>query len=368
LHVTQATGGVETNLALVLRHLDRSRFELELACPPGAASLIGHARALGLGVHEVPMVRSANPISDSLALTSLVRLLRRERFAIVHGHSAKGGYLARVAARLAGSPKTFYHPQAFSYLSQRGLARAFFLRLERLAVPLTDRVVAASESERRRAVEEVHFPEHRVTVIPNSVDFAELNGGSPASSTNTRLVLTAARLSYQKNPEMFVRTAKRIADRRSDVRFVMLGGGFAGPLEGKIRRMIADSGLERRVEILPWGTRPQTLKLIAECDVFVLTSRFEGMPNTLLEALMLSRPAVVTDVDGSRDILEGGVGGFLVPPDDDEAMATRILQLLDDPAGAGEVARLGHGRVRQRFDARPNVAALGREYERVLAI
>jgi glycosyltransferase involved in cell wall biosynthesis len=91
------------------------------------------------------------------------------------------------------------------------------------------------------------------------------------------------------------------------------------------------------------------------------------MPNTLLEALMLSKPAVVTDVDGSRDVIAGGLGGFLVPADDDEAMAARITQLLDDPAAAHDIARRGHAHVRQEFEAGRNVAALAAAYDRVLA-
>lgn len=370
LHVTQTTGGVETSLLLLFRHLDKTRFELHLACPP-ETNLAREARVLGLQVFEIPMVRSPHPLRDPLALGRLMALVKRERYAIVHGHSAKGGYLARLAARLAGRARTIYHPRAFSYLSQQGVARSFFLQLERFAVPLTDVVIAASESERRRAIEDVRFPEGRVVTIPNSVDFTEVNGGNSmdggkAERSGPPLVLTVGRLTYQKNPEMFVRVAKLVSERRPDVRFVMLGGGFAGPLERRVRDMIESSGLGECITIHPWVSKAEALKHISRCDVFVLTSRFEGMPNTLLEAMMLGRAIVATDVDGTRDVLAGGAG-IMVPANDHASMAESVVELLDDPVRATAIAEQG-SRSRHRFDIRHNVDALAAVYHRLTSL
>ncbi len=365
LHVTQTTGGLETILLLLFRHYDRTRFDFHLACPAGTA-LEASARELGISVHPISMVRRPAPLGDTLALARLVRLIRREQFAIVHGHSAKGGYLARVASKIGRGPKTVYAPQAFSYLSQRGVARSLFLGLERWAVPLTDLVIASSESEKVRAVREVGFSERRVIVIPNSVDFSEavdnpteMNGAAP-------VVLTVGRLCYQKNPEMFVRMAGLVAERRPDVRFAILGAGFAGPLETSVRQMIAQAGLATRVDILSWSPKKESLQLMSRCAVFVLTSRYEGMPNTLLEALMLNKPAVVTDVDGSRDVVENGVGGFVVALDDDRMMADRVIAVLDDSVLSSRLSAAGHTRARELFDVRRNVAELEGVYERLL--
>lgn len=368
LHVTQATGGIETILLMLFRNFDRSAFEFHLACPPGT-SLEASARASGITVHGIPMVRHPDPLRDSLALMRLIRLLRKERYAIVHGHSAKGGYLARLAARRAGGSKTVYSPQAFSFLSQRGIARYVFRWMERLAIPWTDIVAASSESERARAIGDVGFPSNKVVVIPNSIDFDDIpNGGRTTTSGNepkTPLVLTIGRLSYQKNCEMFVRVAARVAQQRPDVRFAILGAGFAGPLERKVRRLVADAELDSRLEILPWTSKTEALEAMSRASVFVLTSRFEGMPNTLLEALMLKTPAVVTDVDGSRDVLRGG-GGYVVGLDDDEAMAKQIVALISDPKAAKEMAEIGYDRARRMFDIQHNVQTLGDVYRQIV--
>jgi len=363
LHVSQATGGVETSLLLLLGHLSRDRFELHLACPPG--TLAAGARALDIPVFEIPMVRSVHPIRDGIGLGQLVALIRRARYAIVHGHSAKGGYLARVAGRLSGNTKTVYHPRAFSYLSQRGAARAFFLRLERMAIPLTDLLIATSDSERTRAIEEVGFPPSRAITIHNSVDFAEINGDRAENRGQPPLVLTVGRLSYQKNPEMFVRVAKLVVDRVPEAKFIILGAGFSGPLESRVRDLIVQGGLEHRVTILPWANRAETLEHIGRCDVFVLTSRFEGMPNTLLEALMLGRAVVVTDVDGSRDVV-AAASGATVPVDDDAAMSARIIGYLTNPGLARREGEKGRQRIKEEFGISGSMTLLQNAYEGLL--
>jgi glycosyltransferase involved in cell wall biosynthesis len=353
LHVTQATGGVETSLILLFRHLDHARFELHLVCPPGT-TLGAAAAQLGVRVFPLQLVRPVNPWRDLAGLFALWRLMRRERYAVVHTHSAKGGYLGRLAARLAGVPVVLYAPRAFSYLSQRGLARRLFLTLERLAVSFTTRLVATSRSEAKRAVSEVRFSPARVTVIPNAVDFAEAPERPVTPTTHPR-VLTMGRLSYQKNPELFVRMAARVAAARPDVRFVMVGAGFAGPLEGRVRELVTALGLSERVELVPWASKADALRLMSESNVFVLTSRFEGMPNTVLEAMMLSRPVVVTDGDGNRDVVRDGVTGLVVSGDEGP-VADAVLRLLADPALAARLGRAARVAV-EREHAAPALAA-----------
>lgn len=360
MHVTQSTGGVQTSLLLLFRHLDRTRFSCDLACPPGTR-LAEEASKLGVRVFPTRMVRSVNPIRDIAGVLALRSLIRTEQYALVHAHSAKAGYLARLAAGLAHRPPVFYHPRAFSYLSQRRPARTFFRQLERLAVPLTDTVVATSESERRRAIAEIGFSPDRVVVIPNSVDETE-SIHAATRSTDRRLVLTVGRLTHQKNPEMFIRMAKRVLSRVPDARFVLAGAGFAGPLEGRVRRLEQRLGLGSALQILDWTEKQRILELMAECAVFVLTSRFEGMPNTVLEAMLMSKPVVVTDVDGSRDVVIPEVTGFVVAPNDDLGMAERVLGLLEDPDLRASMGRAGRRLISERFDIRANAKALERLY------
>jgi glycosyltransferase involved in cell wall biosynthesis len=360
LHVTQATGGVETSITLLLRHFDRSRFEHHLVCPP-ETSLETKARELGIRVVPIKMARGPHPVRDITALLALIHLIRKERYEIVHGHSAKGGYLARFAARIVGGRRAFYHPRGFSYLSQTGLARSLFLFLERIAVRWTDVVIGASESETRRAIDEVGFPPSRAVTVFNSIDFSEAEDLHLPPVT-VPVVLSVGRFAYQKNPEMFVRVARLVSQAMPTVRFCWLGAGFAGPLEGQIRGAISEGGLGDRFAILPWGTKKEALAAIAGCAVFVLTSRFEALGNATQEAMMLGKPVVVTDVDGSRDLVLPGINGYVVREDDDDAMAVAIIQVLSDPALASKMGNAGRQRAIDMFDIRKNARILEEVY------
>ncbi len=321
---------------------------------------------MGIPVIAVPMTREIRPLTDLLGLLRLVQAIRRHRYAIVHSHSAKAGVLGRVAAWLTRTPVSLYAPRAFSYLSQRGLARRFFLFIERLLRPFTTTVVAASESERRRAIEEVGFEPGRVVAIPNAVDLNDAGAGPGGTPRTSSVVLTAGRLTYQKNPAMFVRVAALLVRRFPAAQFAIVGAGFNSPQEPDVRDLIRQLGLEQRIAILPWSSRSELLERIRNCTVFVLTSRFEGMPNVGLEAMMLGKPLVVTDVDGSRDLVENGVSGYVVPLDEDEEMARAVEAVLCDDALAARMGSAGRRRIQEFHDIRRTSAALASLYESLL--
>ena len=102
--------------------------------------------------------------------------------------------------------------------------------------------------------------------------------------------------------------------------------------------------------------------MIAECSVFVLTSRFEGMPNTVLEAMMSSKPIVVTDVDGSRDLIIDGETGLVVPIEDVDALSTTVLRLLGEPTLAARLGTAARRAIEQRHRADGTTAQLSALY------
>jgi glycosyltransferase involved in cell wall biosynthesis len=194
-------------------------------------------------------------------------------------------------------------------------------------------------------------------------------GGSSSRSvrrdSSRPIVLTIGRFAYQKNLEMFVWVAALVSKTHPQAQFKIMGAGFAGPLEQGIRAIIAHAQLQRCIAVLPWTSRTEVLRELDSASVFALTSRFEGMTNTLLEALHLGTPTVVTDVDGSRDVLRSGRGGFVTPLNDDEAMAAKIRYLLDNPDAGRQMGDSGRRWVREAFDIKRSMAALSSLYLRL---
>ena len=226
-------------------------------------------------------------------------------------------------------------------------------------------MVAASESEKVRAISEVHYDERRVVVVRNSVDPDVFNNISMNNhQPREKLVLTIGRLAYQKNAMMFLDLVEIICAQRSDVSFVIQGGGFLGHLEEEVKERIQQSAvLRNHCTLLPWLAQTSTRALYERCSVFVLTSRFEGMPNTLLEAMMYGKPVVATNVDGSRDVVMHGVTGFLVDVGATELMAQYVMHLLDDDDLRARIGRAARLRIRSHFLAGTNIRKLEKIYD-----
>ena len=374
LHVLEATtGGTRRHVLDVLLNLDRSRFSPALACSlkrdTGFAGDVERLRRDGVPVHEIPMDREIRPASDVLALMRLARLIRRMAPAIVHTHSSKAGMLGRVAARMAGSARTVHTAHVFPFLMEVGPARRrMYLTLERLAARATDRLICVCEHERRAALSARIAPADPMEVIPNGVAPADIE--EEAGRRDRRVVRTelgagpddllvgfVGRLTPQKAPLDFVRVASLVAAAVPRARFVIVGGGeLADETQGAVR----SAGLSQRVTLT--GQATDVYPLIAALDVFVLTSHWEGLPYSLLEAMALGRCVAATGVGGVPEVVIPGETGILAVAGDVDALARGITALLAD---VGQRERLGCGgrrRVRDAFDRRVMLARLEAVY------
>jgi glycosyltransferase involved in cell wall biosynthesis len=298
-------------------------------------------------------------VHNGRAVEQVRRLIRELRPVVVHGHSSIGGVVGRVAALRTGVPRV-YTPQGLT-------TNRFGLLVERTIGPLTEQFIAASPSEATVLVTRRVARRGRVTMIPNGIepevpppgpDLRE-RLGIPADAP---IVGTVARLVPQKAPEDFVRVAALVHAADPLVHFVHIG---SGSLLGKVRDAVSAAGLTDRFHLVD-GV-PEAASVLPEFAVFLLTSRFEGAPYTPLEAMRAGIPVVLTDVVGSRDAVESGVSGVLVPAGDVPALAHAVAELLSDPTRARSLGDAGRARVRESFD----VATMGREiagvYARVMA-
>jgi len=367
LEVLEATiGGTKRHVLDILAGLSRSEVvEVEVACPlvreehHGDTSFVDDARALGVRVHLVPMVREINPRRDITALLALARIIRLGRFDVVHTHSSKAGALGRAAARLSGAlgnrPRTIYTPNGFAFLSPGSPRRArAYTTLERFfGHRATDCLIAVSEDERQEAIRRNIAPAERIRVIHNGVDPVTLPTEARADEKRRELgwgergetivVGAVGRLTLQKDPATWIAAAALVLSQRPDLRFVWIGGG---ELEAEIRTLARERGITDE-QFQLFGYRTDARELIRAFDIFALSSLYEGLPYVLVEALAMERPVVATSCSGNRDLIQDGVTGHLVPPENPAGLAERILHLVDHPEDRARLARGG----RQRFEA-----------------
>ncbi|MEM7200743.1 MAG: glycosyltransferase family 4 protein [Planctomycetota bacterium] len=376
LEVLEATtAGTAKHLITLLKGVDRSRFEVEVAAPlvrtkwadKGDTRFVEKVKALGFRIHAVDLRSGVNPIADSRGLLALFRLIRRGRYDVVHLHSSKAGFLGRIAAKL-NRIKTVYTPNGLYFLNpRRAMARRFFLFLEQFGGVLTDRMIAVSDSERRQIVDHRTVREARVSVIPNALDCDD--GFAPDLSARDRirrelgipddvLVLgTASRYCRQKDPHTLIRAAKIMLQRTDKVRFVWCG---EGEQRTETEQFAREHGVGEAFHFL--GFRHDIQAVMNAFDIFVLSSIYEGLPYVLLEAMLLELPVVATDVTGNRDIVKTDTG-LLVPPQQPQALAEAMLALAEDPARRDAMGKRGAEVVRECYSMPDMVRATQQVYE-----
>ncbi|MCX7683044.1 MAG: glycosyltransferase family 4 protein [Anaerolineae bacterium] len=338
--------GQTTHVLALARGLDRARFRSTVVLPAHLEASITAFRNAGARVVPLPLHKILWPPQ---AIAALLRLIRKEGIDIVHIHSQEAGLLARLVAWTAGARRIIYTPQTLDIRKARW--HWLYILIERLLAHLTDTIVSVNEFDRGRLIRWGIAP-HKVVTIPNGIDLRQCAEPPDLNSLRQELgvdegqclVMQVGGLRAQKAPLAFVEGAHHIVHQRPDVRFALVGDG---PLKDAVTKRILELGLERQVRVLGWRSDARTLMWAA--DVVTLTSRWEGSPHALLEAMACARPVVATAVNGCPEIVLDGVTGFLVPPGDPAAWAGRVINLLDHPEMARTMGERGRKRVEEHF-------------------
>jgi len=367
-------GGAQENTLYSVERLDPGRYDRVLVAGKGGMLDDRARRIPGLRVILLDdLVREVRPVRDAKAFLALRDILREERSGtgaplVVHTHSSKAGILGRAAARAAGADAIVHSIHGFGFHDGQTVpVRSLYVGLERMAARWTDAFVAVSEENIRTGEKEGIFLRSRCRLIRSGFDTARFLAGSREAGRRSLgmgegdpVVGTVAVFKPQKAPLDFVAAARLVAREVRDVRFVMVGDG---ELRGESERAAAAAGLAGRFSFLGW--RKEVPDLLAAFDVFLLTSRWEGLPKVVPQALIAGVPVVATAVDGTKEIVDHGVDGLLFPAGDVEALARGVADVL-----SGRV-RLDPGRKRDRlvreFDQDGMVRAQERLYAGLLA-
>lgn len=338
LHVLEATeGGTRRHLRDLLGALDPAEFHCALAVScrrdPGFAEDVALYRSRGMPVTELHMARGIAPVSDLFALLGLIRCVRRARPDLIHAHSAKAGFLARLAGAVCRVP-VVYTPHVFPFMMTCGkLTRTVYRALERSVRAATAALIAVSREEEREALA-LGYPRERVFHIPNGVAPATEGQGTGDDKT----VGFFGRLVPQKGADVLLDAAAKIPEAR----FVFHGDG---ELADMLRTKAEARGLAGRVSFAGAYPQADVVGLMRQVGIVAVPSRWEGCPYVVLEAFQAGVPVVATAVGGVTELVQDGVNGLCVPPENPDALADALRALLRD---------LG---LRQRFAERGRVCA-----------
>jgi glycosyltransferase involved in cell wall biosynthesis len=330
-------GGAPRNTLDTVASLDRNEFVVALACAD-QGELLPEARALaGVELFELRHLRrEVRPLADVRALRGLRRAIRSFRPEIVHTHSSKAGILGRLAARREGVPVVIHSIHGFGFgPHQPRPVRLAFLAAERLASRWTTAFVAVSRRNLEDGVRLGLFPASRARVIRSGVELASFAGHRGGGALREELgipvgaplVVQIACFKAQKAPERFVEVAARLAPRFPAAHFLLVGDGA---LRRRLERLRRDAGLQHRLHLPGW--RRDVPAIYDAATVVMLTSRFEGLPRVVVEALAAGVPVVAMAVDGVPEVVRDGENGFLLAPGDVAGMVERVAEILADDA------------------------------------
>jgi glycosyltransferase involved in cell wall biosynthesis len=348
-------GGTGEQVAAICNTLDPARFEVSLVyAVRGGSPEDYRSKCRGAkNAYYVPaMTREISLIADLGAARELRRLFAEHRPDVVHAHSSKAGVLARAAAKAAGVKAVFYTPHGYGFLQKdrSPSARFFYKTVEKAAALLGTTIACAPGEAAAAAVLAGGRPVHTVCD-------AYLGEFREALPHDGLVVGSCGRLAYARDPDAWILLAQRLTDSRNGLRCVWIGGGED---EERIRGLLVNMNLQGRAELTGWLAASEARERLRSLDLFVHYSRWDALPNAVLEAMAAGLPVVASDNSGNRDAVVDGVTGFIVKSEVE--LLERCQQLIDDKPLRLKLGAAGRERVAREFSLERMIAGLSRLY------
>lgn len=351
--------GAERMVYELSRRLDRERFCVQVAALRGGA-VADMIRQAGIDVH----VLDVKSKWDLLKLPKLRRLLKEQRIDILHTHLFHADLAGRPAAVLAGVPHLVH---TVHVAEQRWRPWQFaFARATDFAC---DRIIAVSKSVQAHHAAKAHLAAERYVVIPNGVDVQAFGYDGQSRGRIRRqwgagprdvVALYVGRLDHQKGIDVLLSAIEQTA--ALSLKFVIAGDG---PQRAMVEEFVSHTETASRCHYLGFVDEPATIYNAA--DIFVLPSRWEGLPLALIEAMAAGLPCVATAAPGNIDVVDHGKTGLLVKKENPTALAQAIDQLLDDPDLRASLAHAATKEAALHYSIERNVQAHQALYEELVA-
>lgn len=329
-------GGAQQNTLFTCRELARRGHAVTLASGRGGA-LDGEAASEPFEFVALEHLRrDLAPLHDVRALAELISVVRARRPDVIHTHSSKAGAIGRWAGWAGGARHVVHTVHGWSFAEHMPRAsRALYRVVEHLCALVTDHFVSVSRLDLELGIRLGMVRPDRGSVIRSGIDLADFRAVGPGRDAIRRewsigaddvLVVNVSNFKPQKAPIDFVRAAGRAAREEPRLRFAFVGDGELRP---QVEAAVRAEGLASRFALAGW--RRDIPSVLRAADVFALTSLWEGLPRTVVQARACELPVVATAVNGTPEVVEDGVSGFLLAPHDIEGFARAFVLLARDP-------------------------------------
>ena len=359
LQLAAVDGTVKFLLLPLIDCLIEEDYEVHIACSPG--QYLRELEDRGYSVHSIPIVRKISPFSNLSSLWRLYRLICCERFDIVHVHTPVAAVLGRVAAKLARVPVIIYTAHGFYFHELMApWKRLLIIWVEKvLGRCCTDMLFTQSFEDRETAIRAGIANERKIIWIGNGVDVGGLVVESDPAvraglglSPNNKIIGFVGRLVREKGVEELFEAMGQVIAEIPEAKLLVVGDTLASDRDRRtterLQKLVQRNNLGAVIKFT--GFREDIPELLAIMDLFVLPSRREGMPRSILEAMAAGKPVVATNIRGCREEVVHGETGYLVPVNDPDKLADVIIKVLSNKMLAQQMGRAGRQRAIEFFN------------------
>ncbi|WP_233432512.1 MULTISPECIES: glycosyltransferase family 4 protein [Thermoanaerobacterium] len=321
-------------------HIPFIQYFQNKGCEVHVATKLGNRqdelKKLGIVCYDIDFERSPYSFSNLKALNQLIKIMREDKYSLVHVHTPVGAFLGRLAAKITGTKPVIYTAHGFHFYKGASIKNwLVYYTMERLAAHWTDGLITMNDED-YNAAKRFKLRKNNAVFYVHGVglDIDKYNMSDENKRKQTRkafgfdekdiVILTVAELNANKNHKQILDSLIKLKSL-DNVYYLIVG---IGEYECYLKKYVKENGLSGKVKLL--GFRHDIPDLLNISDIFALTSMREGLPRCIMEAMAAGKPVVATDVRGNRDLVRDGVNGYLVPLDDVNATVDALQNLSEN--------------------------------------
>ena len=289
----------------------------------GDGPIIEHFRNAGIVTEVIPnLCRDIEPLNDVRAYINIKDVLERYRPNLVSTHSSKAGFLGRIAARRLNIPALFT-AHGWSFTSGKRIHhRIIYKTLERLVLPITDKIITVSNYDKNLALTSFGLSDKKVITIHNGIVDSDRTKNRVQQDSGLVHIIKVARFDSQKNH-------LELLDAVKNIKGIHLHFVGDGPLMNIVKKRVTDFNLTDYTTF--WGRLENVSEVLSASQIFILISNWEGFPRSTLEAMRHSLPVIVSDVGGAAEAVDHNVTGYVVKKGDVQSLKNHIIELVQNP-------------------------------------
>jgi len=328
-------GGAQKLLINVVKNINRKKFNVQVMCTFTLGPLTKELDDLKVKVSLLNSDRFYNPIT----IIKMVSFLIKNNIQVIHSHQYFPDIISRISGFIARTPRVYstFH-NVYPWKTERNLKSLLKVFIDSFTSKyFTTKTIAVSNAVRDFHIRILNLQEDNIIVINNFINYIPKHNGEISDKDISKkkknigidetksVILNVASLSIQKDHENLILAAESVIIKNPSVIFLIAGDG---EMREDLSDIIDQKKLNDHIKLL--GNRDDILELLYISDIFILSSKWEGMPVSLIEAMAMSRPVITTDVGGVRDAIQNGENGLIVESSNSSALSNAIQQLINN--------------------------------------